>query len=537
MEKDYAVIFKRGEFVEGKGLSLEAVDYVEGREVEVKGNKYFVINPLFRQHCLETLDEGDELHEFYKNNKNLKFMESKTHLVTKFVYGTPMNTHVLKDLIVYNFGFLSEKFGIDVSNEDYQHNVNQLKEKYVLALKNYVFYQNVTPEGVVQTSVQRKDPMMYDVPMDGPISNIFEEELGLDIPEDYDLSSDYEDMYKPTPTEIDMRKIYEETKKYIIGQDKHILPILSAINDNLCAEIPEEKANILVCGPTGCGKTAIFRRIAETVGLPIVIEDSTQFTKAGYVGRNISDIFEDLIEAANGDQDLAEKGIIIIDEIDKKASGKDDSVSGVGVIQSMLKLLEGGDYTYEVGSGMHQQLKTFNTLKTTIAFSGAFSGLAEQIVPPKTLGFGNVRKDNKPVGDVYDVENLSKYGIPPEFVGRITLLEVIDKLSIENLKDILLSAKINPLDLFIKKMKRFNTYVNVEEGFVDALATEAYKTDTGARALYKKMRECTKVAQGEIELMNRSTEKELILTPECVYDNTQYRLKENINVKVKTLHR
>lgn len=182
---------------------------------------------------------------------------------------------------------------------------------------------------------------MYDVSMESAISNIFADELGLEFPDDYDIDADYEDVYKSIPTEIDMRKIYEETKKYIIGQDKHILPILSAINDNLSAELPEEKANILVCGPTGCGKTAIFKRIAETVGLPIVIEDSTQFTKAGYVGRNISDIFEDLIIAANGDQELAQKGIIIIDEIDKKASGKDDSVSGVGVIQSMLKLLEG----------------------------------------------------------------------------------------------------------------------------------------------------------------------------------------------------
>lgn len=535
MEKNYAVIFRRGEFVEGKGCSLEALDYVEGIEKEIKGKKYFIIDPEFRERSLEELDKEEELYEFFENTKVLRFMENRNNITTKYVYGTPLNTRVLKDLIVYNFGFLDRTFGIEVTDEEYNENINSLKEGYVLALKNYTFYQNVNKVGEVETSCQRKDPLMYNVTMDNAIPNIFTDELGLEFPDDYDIDADYEDVYKAMPTEIDMRKIYEETKKYIIGQDKHILPILSAINDNLSAELPEEKANILVCGPTGCGKTAIFKRIAETVGLPIVIEDSTQFTKAGYVGRNISDIFEDLIIAANGDQELAQKGIIIIDEIDKKASGKDDSVSGVGVIQSMLKLLEGGDYTYEVGSGSHQQLKTFNTLNTTIAFSGAFSGLAEQATPPKTLGFGNTRKTDQPIGNIYDVNNLAKYGIPPEFVGRITLLEVIDKLSVEDLKNILLTAKINPLDLFIRKMKRFNTIVNIEDGFIDTLAEEAYKTDTGARALYKMMRECTKIAQGEIELMNKNIEKELTLMSETIYDNTKYELKEN--VKVKTLKR
>lgn len=537
MKKDYAVIFKRGEFVEGKGCSLEAVDYVEGVEKEIKGKKYFLIDPLFRQHCMEELDEGDELRKFYESNKNFKFMENKNHILTPYVYGSPLNSSMLKDLIVYNFSFLSESLGIDadMSSDNFNENVNTLKEKYVEALKRYTFYQNINGNGEVETYCQRKEPMVYNVSMGSAIPNIFEEELGLDFPEDYDIDAGLEDVYKPLPMEIDMRRIYEETKKYIIGQDKHILPILSAINDNLCAEIPEEKANILVCGPTGCGKTAIFERIADLIGLPIVIEDSTQFTKAGYVGRNISDIFEDLIEKANGDQELAQKGIIIIDEIDKKASGKDDSVSGVGVLQSMLKLLEGREYTYEVGSGMRQQLKTFNTLNTTIAFSGAFSGLAEQAIPPKTVGFGNARKTDKPMGNIYDVDNLSKYGIPPEFAGRITLLEVIDKLSVEDLKNILLTAKVNPLDLFIKKMKRYNTIVNVEDGFVDALAEESYKTDTGARALYKMMRESTKIAQAEIELINRNAEKELTLLPETVYDNAVYDLKEH--VKVKTLHR
>ena len=536
MKKDYAVIFKRTGFVEGKGCSLEPIGYVEGKETDIKGVKYFIIAPSYRTHCLEDIVPNENLEEFLKNNKRAKFMGDRSNFSLKYVYGVPFDTTIMKDLLVYNFSFLEGVFpqvSKQAMEESYDNSVEQLKEKYVEALKEYDFYQTINSEGKVETFCQRKQSRMYRADIDNVIPQMFTEELGFDIPENYSFDADYSKVYKQIPTDIDIKKIYEETKKYIKGQDKHILPVLSAINDNLHAELPEEKTNILVAGPTGCGKTAVFKRIAEMVGLPIVIEDSTQFTKAGYVGRNIGDIFEDLIEAANGDQELAKKGIIIIDEIDKKASGRDDSVSGVGVLQSMLKLLEGGDYTYETGNGLNTQLKTFNTLNTTIAFGGAFSGLVELNTPPKNVGFS--REEAKPKNEsIYDVDNLDEYGIPPEFFGRINLLEVFDKLEIETLKDILTNAKINPLDLFAKKMRRYNTEVITMDEYIDEVAKEAYKRNTGARGLYTIVKESTKLAQGEIELMNRNMKKELTLTPECVHDNTQYQL--NI-AKVKTLRR
>ena len=537
MNKDYAVIFKRTGFVEGKGCSLEPIGYVEGTETIIKGTKYFMIDPSFRMHLLEDVVPEEDLEEFLKANKKAKYMGDRSNFSIKYVYGSPLDLKVLKDLIVYNFSYLDGAFpemSARALEESYEDSVNTLKSRYVEALKEYNFYQLVSSDGKVNTFIQRKEPRYQEVSMNGIIPEIITEEVGFEIPEGYDFSGDYSSVYKQIPTEIDIKKIYEETKEYIKGQDKHILPVLSAINDNLHAELPEERSNILVCGPTGCGKTAVFKRIADMVGLPIVIEDSTQFTKAGYVGRDISDVFEDLIEAANGDQELAQRGIIIIDEIDKKASGRDDSISGVGVLQSMLKLLEGGDYTYEVGNGMVTQLKTFNTLNTTIAFGGAFSGLSELNTPPKTLGFG--REDASPKsGSIYDVENLDKYGIPPEFFGRINLLEVFDKLEVETLKDILLNARINPLDLFVKKMKRYNTEVIITDGYINEVSKEAYRRNTGARGLYTIVKESTKLAQGEIELMNRNISKELTLTPEMVYDNMGYELKTNI--KVKTLKR
>ena len=126
MEKNYSVIFRRGEFVEGKGCSLEALDYVEGIEKEIKGKKYFIIDPEFRERSLEELDKEEELYEFFENTKVLRFMENRSNITTKYVYGTPMNTRVLKDLITYNLGFLDKAFGVKTTDEQYNENVNSL---------------------------------------------------------------------------------------------------------------------------------------------------------------------------------------------------------------------------------------------------------------------------------------------------------------------------------------------------------------------------------------------------------------------------
>ena len=504
---NYAIVFKREEYDEDYGYPLVLVNCVLGSERTFEDDsKVFIIDKNFKQKFCN-MHKNHPLSDYLLTHDELPYAEDKNSLDSEFVYGSPFSKMFLNSIISFNTEGLKDK----------NLNIVSLQGLYLKALSNYNFYQLYISEDLT-TYVERKEPLKNVVYIESMIEPIINEELGLELPdEDYDV-------FKALPTHINIKEMYQKCKKYIIAQDEHILPILGGINDNLMAEIPEEKTNILVCGPTGVGKTALFKKIAELAGIPIVIENSTQFTKVGYVGRNIDDIFEDLLQAANNDLELAQRGIIIIDEIDKKASGKDDSVSGVGVLQSMLKLLEGGEYTYEVGKGGFSTLKTFNTLKTTIAFGGAFSGLKDQL-NKKTIGFDKSEISKPSSIDIYSVENLEKYGIPPEFVGRLQLIEMFNSLSVEDLKRILLEAAINPYSLFIKKMKRYNTIVKNDESFINAVAEEAYRRKSGARALYSTIKDATKIAESEIMLMP-NYQKELILTPECVVDNKAYTLKK-----------
>ncbi len=519
--KNYAIVFERGEQDKEKGYSLRVLDYVEGEEKILKGGKkVFIIDPNFKEKYIGVDIEKDPSYEYLFQDGRIMFMEDKNSLVSKYVYGSPVDMELFHEIINYNNSMYMA--GYEPDENDSKKTTEEMKDEYVEALKNYDFYQGVNSTGRLKTYYVRKEALNVFAKMDDVIGPIVFDELGMEIPEECQ-EENYKKIFKKLPESIDMKKIYDECRKYIIGQDEHILPVLCAIDDNLSATIPEEKTNVLVGGATGVGKTAVFKRIAEMVGLPIVIENSTQFTKAGYVGRNIDDIFEDLLQAAGNDIELAQRGIIIIDEIDKKASGKDDRVSGIGVIHSMLKLLEGGQYTYETGKGSLSELKTFNTLKTTIAFGGAFSGLAEQCVE-KNIGFGKINSHKPSSIDIYSIDNLEKYGIPPEFVGRIQLIELFNTLGLEDLKKIMLEALINPYNLFVEKMKRYATVVKSDESFIDAVAKEAYKRKTGARGLYSVMKDATKRAEGEIRLMPKY-KKELILTPECVEDNSAYTLK------------
>lgn len=520
MANNIAILYKRKSDKDGD-YYLEPIDFIEGEETILANAKCaFVIDKNYISSKLNG-DLSEEYAELSNGSNVIPFMSNTND--SEYVYGSPTTVSNIIGLAKKLSKEKGNKGDLETNLRNISLAVSEFKTDYLEALREYYIFQSsnlremldVNSGDELITVMKRKDTSPIILDPEDMSELILTEELELDLTNSEQASSN-----KQLPKSIDVKKMSKECKKYIIGQDEHIGPILCAINDNLSAKTPQEKTNILVCGDTGVGKSAILSFISKQTGLPIVIEDATQFSITGYAGRDVSDIFEDLLAKADNDLELAQKGIIMIDEIDKKASGSNDRVSGVGVLQSMFKFLEGGEYTYEVKDEFRKVIKKFNTLNTTFVFSGAFSGIDS--FEKKSVGFS--RNETPRVHDIFSVENMKMYGVPPEFTGRLHLIEKFNPLSEATLKKILLNAKESALEILSKRLKRYNTTLKYDEAFIDAVAREAYKRKTNARALTSVLKDATKMAEYEIQC-DPDVKKELILTPECVYDSKAYKLR------------
>ena len=268
-------------------------------------------------------------------------------------------------------------------------------------------------------------------------------------------------------TESYISIMYKDIKKTILSQDEQVMKILTSlfknqkvIKSNLDSDmIAKLKENILIIGPTGTGKTEILTRISKKYDVPIVIEDSTSLAETGYVGRKVEDLLRDLYLEANKDQEKAEMGILVLDEFDKlKEQGEQEMVSRSGVQRALLKLLDGGTLYFD---GM-----AFDTSKLTIVGLGAFSGIKEK------EDYENIT-----------TENLVKYGMMQELVGRFSKVIKMNSLSKEDLKKILQESNLSPLNTYKGLFDELNVDFSYDDAFIDFIATKAEKLDTGARSL------------------------------------------------------
>lgn len=261
--------------------------------------------------------------------------------------------------------------------------------------------------------------------------------------------------------------LYKDIKKTIISQDKQIMMILTSLFKNkrvIESSLSEDmirklKENILIAGPTGTGKTEILMRISKNYDLPIVIADSTSLSEVGYQGRNVEDLLRDLYLAANKDLEKAQKGILVIDEFDKLAEkSNQDMVSRSGVQRSLLKILD--------GSKMYFDSMVFDTSKLTIVGLGAFSGIKEK------ASYSDIT-----------TEDLVKYGVMQELVGRFSKVIKMNSLSKSDLKKILLESDLSPLNTYKSLFDEMNVSFSYDDNFVNFIAEKAEKLDTGARSL------------------------------------------------------
>lgn len=323
---------------------------------------------------------------------------------------------------------------------------------------------------------------------------------------------------KPEPI-IDIKnivqphKIKEHLDEYIIGQEYAKKVISVAIYNHykrVAAEtmkdfpfedrlkdVAIQKSNMLMIGPTGCGKTYLVKTLAKLLDVPLAIADATSLTEAGYIGDDIESVLSKLLAAADNDVERAEQGIIFIDEIDKLAKKKDThsrDVSGESVQQGLLKLLEGSEVEVPVGASSKNAMVPTTTIDTTnILFicGGAFPDLDEVIkqrLRKKTsIGFDAELKDSldkkKDILKEVAVEDIKKFGMIPEFVGRLPVIFTLEGLTKEMLVEILREPKDAILKQYQKLLAMDEVQLEFEDAALEAIAEKAMEKETGARAL------------------------------------------------------
>ncbi len=362
-------------------------------------------------------------------------------------------------------------------------------------------------------------------------NEIIDEELTA--PPSFDLDN------LPKPKEI-----FGVLDEYVIGQDDAKRTLSVAVYNHYKrvqmmqatdSDIELQKSNILLLGPTGCGKTLLAQTLARILNVPFAIADATALTEAGYVGEDVENILLKLIQAADYDVKKAETGIIYIDEVDKIARKADNpsitrDVSGEGVQQALLKILEGTTASVPPQGGRkhpHQEFLSIDTTNILFICGGAFANLdkvIERRVGHNGIGFGSTLASSTDdiAGEVFAKtlpEDLVNYGLIPEFIGRLPVMSAVNQLT----RDDLITILTEPRNALVKQFHRFFSFDGIELVFSDealaAIADKALARETGARGLRSIIEET--LLDVQFELPSRRDVKKCVVTKETIEQGRQ----------------
>lgn len=383
--------------------------------------------------------------------------------------------------------------------------LKDIASKMIIALKSedriYIYttkYEDISPE--IDGDVKKK----YSVSKDSSTPEIIVPQINEELI-------------------IDAIGLENYLKERILENDDILEDIVTTIAMNYRATNSLDVEPILSIGPTGSGKTATFKAIAEYLGVPLTIYDCNSLSSVGYVGKDLDDVMREVYYSSGRDIRKAEKSILIFDEIDKLAIRGND-VKDAAVQYALLKLLDGYRYTFELTKNGPQI--SIDSSFMTVGALGAFPEMFLKKEREGNLGFNS---DTKKTEITITTDDLVKFGMLAELIGRLDNTYIYKKLDKDGLKNILLESKNSPLLRKIERYKNeFNTEIVYEDAFIDAIVEEAYKKKVGGRSLSKLIayafKKTDRALTRELQLGKIQTPRKLVLTQNTVYNNQDFKL-------------